>query len=117
VPSFGGGKILFSVWRPDPPDVGYGEQVMSQNLALAITRRVTELNDLETVRNMEGRLTKRQISCVGLISRGFSDQQIAELLQISAETVKEHVSEARLRLGVRRRTELVYKLTRAGLII
>lgn len=117
VPSVGGGKILFSIGRPDFPDVSDNEQVISRDLGYAIAERVMELRDSEAGQEMRLILTPRQISCVGLISRGFSDQQIAERLKISAETVKEHVSAARLRLGVKRRTELVYKLTRAGLII
>lgn len=55
------------------------------------------------------RLTDRQLDCVALFCRGLTTAQIAKALNVSAETVVQHIKDAGLRYGVRRRTPLAVR--------
>lgn len=54
-------------------------------------------------------LSKREYEILQLISDGLSNQQIAEKLFISENTIKKHISSLFLKLDVERRTEAVKK--------
>jgi len=111
-----GGSFLFSVARSIPENISNLEIVASRYIGYSIIEKVVSLRKASSPNNINNSLTPRQISCIHLVSKGLSDQQIAKSFNISAETVKEHISMARLKLGVKRRAELVYMLTKAGLI-
>ena len=51
------------------------------------------------------RLTHKQREILALVATGLTNRQIAERLQLSERTVKNHVSELLTRLGVQRRTQ------------
>ncbi len=52
-------------------------------------------------------LTDRELNVLELLSRGFSNQKIAKTLVISQNTVKFHLKNIYLKLGVRTRTQAV----------
>lgn len=52
------------------------------------------------------KLTDRQRDCIYWAARGKSDWEIAQILEISHETVIQHVKQARDRYGVGKRTQL-----------
>lgn len=52
-------------------------------------------------------LSKREYEILGLIGEGLSNQQIADKLFVSENTIKKHVSNLFLKLDVERRTEAV----------
>jgi DNA-binding NarL/FixJ family response regulator len=52
-------------------------------------------------------LTPRQRQVAELVSRGLTNQQIAERLTISPETVRTHVRQVLRLLGLRRKSDLV----------
>ncbi len=54
-------------------------------------------------------LSKREMEVLGLIAQGLSNQEIAEKLFVSLNTVKTHSSNLFLKLDVRRRTQAVQK--------
>lgn len=54
-------------------------------------------------------ISKRELEILQLINDGLSNQQIAEKLFVSENTVKKHVSNLFLKLDVERRTEAVKK--------
>lgn len=56
------------------------------------------------------RISDRQRECIALAGRGLSDRRIADNLGIGEQSVKEHMREARARLGVTTRTQLVVSL-------
>jgi LuxR family quorum-sensing system transcriptional regulator CciR len=60
------------------------------------------------------RTSERQRQCIALAGRGFTDKHIAGTLGIGVQSVMEHMREARARLGVSTRTELVVSLLLAG---
>ena len=53
------------------------------------------------------KLTERQIECVVLAGKGKSNWEIGAILGISAETVKQHLSDAQSRYDVTNRMQLV----------
>lgn len=61
-------------------------------------------------------LTTRQRDCVSLAARGLSDREIARMLAISVETVKQHLKESRDRLNAANRTQLVVRAAYHGFI-
>jgi DNA-binding CsgD family transcriptional regulator len=54
-------------------------------------------------------LSKREYEILQLITEGLSNQQIADKLYISENTIKKHISNLFLKLDVERRTEAVKK--------
>ncbi|HYE56843.1 MAG TPA: response regulator transcription factor, partial [Chitinophagaceae bacterium] len=54
-------------------------------------------------------ISKREYEILGLINEGLSNQQIADKLFLSENTVKKHVSNLFLKLDVQRRTEAIKK--------
>ncbi|MBC7848094.1 MAG: response regulator transcription factor [Chitinophagaceae bacterium] len=54
-------------------------------------------------------ISKRELEILQLINDGLSNQQIAERLFVSENTIKKHVSSIFLKLDVERRTEAVRK--------
>lgn len=60
------------------------------------------------------RVSDRQRQCIALAGRGLSNRGIAGKLGIGEQSVVEHMREARARLGVGTRTELVISLLIAG---
>lgn len=60
-------------------------------------------------------LTERESEVLALISRGFSNKQIAQALDISPETVKSHVKHIFLKLAVNTRAEAVSRTL--GLVV
>lgn len=59
-------------------------------------------------------LSRREVQCVRLMAAGKTDWEIAAILGISIETVKRHVTRARLAYDVVTRTQLVVLAVRDG---
>ena len=68
----------------------------------------TELNKL--------RLSSRELEVLQLMAGGLSNQQIAERLFVSLNTIKTHTSNLFLKLEVERRTQAIEKAKRLSLI-
>ena len=70
--------------------------------------------DLVTrMRNIKGflppKLTDRQLECIVLVARGKTDWEIGRILDISEETVKMHLRNARDAYGVSKRVQVVLR--------
>ena len=61
-------------------------------------------------------ISKREYEVLTLISKGDSNQQIADKLTLSLNTVKTHSSSLYLKLGAKRRTQAVQKAKELQLI-
>ena len=61
-------------------------------------------------------LSQRELEVLNLIAIGMSNQEIAEKLSISPETVKTHISNMIKKLAVKDRTHAAVKAVREGLI-
>jgi DNA-binding CsgD family transcriptional regulator len=62
------------------------------------------------------RLSSREMEVLKLMANGLSNQQIAEKLFVSLNTIKTHSSNLFMKLEVERRTQAVEKGKRLGLI-
>ena len=62
------------------------------------------------------RLSTRELEVLQLIADGLSNQQIAERLFVSLNTIKTHTSNLFLKMEVERRTQAIEKAKRLGLI-
>ena len=61
-------------------------------------------------------ISKREAEILLLVHQGLSNQQIADKLFISENTIKKHISNIFLKLGVERRTEAIKKALELSII-
>lgn len=61
-------------------------------------------------------ISKREYEILELMSKGLSNQEIADQLFVSVNTVKTHTSNLFSKLDVKRRTQAVMKAKEIGLI-
>jgi two-component system, NarL family, nitrate/nitrite response regulator NarL len=87
--------------------VARGELVTSPEVAADLLRRLRELSSGVVDRDAEGRLTPREAEVLDLMAEGLPNKVIARRLSIQEQTVKNHVHNILLKLGVSRRTEAV----------
>ncbi len=59
-------------------------------------------------------LTARRLQVLDHVARGMSNKQIARVLDIDDDTVKQHLNKVYAQLGVASRTEAVYLMARRG---
>ena len=62
-------------------------------------------------------VSKRELSVLIHVAAGKSNKQIGNLLGISAQTVRNHMSRIFVKLGVSNRTEAVMRAVRLGLLV
>jgi DNA-binding NarL/FixJ family response regulator len=89
-------------------------------LAPSVTRRVIEqfASTAPATRAEHpelGRLTEREREMVAWVATGRSNQEIADLLVVSPDTVRTHVSRAMVKLHARDRAQLVVFALQSGL--
>jgi DNA-binding NarL/FixJ family response regulator len=80
-------------------------QAGGQNAVISMPRGMLERLGDEPV----GSLSERETEILVLVSRGFSNQQIAHELHLSEATVKRHLANAYPKMGVGSRSEAVRK--------
>lgn len=86
-------------------DVAAGKQVMNDHIRLT----------LQEFRSMPG-LSPRQIEILNFVAKGLSNKEIARMLGLSTDTVKEHVTRILERIGATSRTEAATIAVNLGLI-
>ena len=102
--------------------MAYGRSLPVQNLAMAhwIGSFAFEAGRTLLTRLRNGgaheprRLTDRQLQCTILVGRGLCEREIARRLDISTETVKRHLKEARIAYGAAKSVQLVMNSLRDG---
>ena len=53
------------------------------------------------------KMSQRQLEILNLVAKGFSNKEIADILGVSLETIKDHIKKILVRMGVSSRTEAV----------
>ena len=61
-------------------------------------------------------LSEREIEIVRLVAKGFSNDELAERLHLSPDTIKAHLRHIYEKLGVESRVEAVTEAMRTGLV-
>jgi DNA-binding NarL/FixJ family response regulator len=61
-------------------------------------------------------LTEREIEIISLMAKGFANKQIAGHLNVSEQTIKNHITSILSKLDANARTEAVVKAIKRGLI-
>ncbi len=61
-------------------------------------------------------LTSREIAVLRLIAEGYANKEIAQKLGVSVRTVKFYGTSIYAKLGVRGRTQAIYKAKELGLL-
>jgi len=64
----------------------------------------------------KGILTKREQEVFALLVKNMTTKEIAETLKISEKTVRNHISNAMQKLGVKGRAQAVVELMKLGII-
>ena len=72
--------------------------------------------DFEATHTSNKTLSGRQLEILTLVADGLSNRDIAQQLQISSNTVRDHLSEIMLRLEVNNRASAVSSALRRGLM-
>lgn len=70
------------------------------NIAQRTDKKINLIMAIEPV-------TERELEILQLIGRGYTNREIADILTISANTVKTHASNIYSKFGVKRRTQAV----------
>jgi NarL family two-component system response regulator LiaR len=87
-----------------------GQMSIPQTLAVKL------INQPPSAAKTESPLTDREQEIAALVSQGFSNKEIAQTLNISANTVRSHISNILRKLELVNRTQLaIYLKGRAGL--
>ena len=98
-----------------------GESSLDQELATQLLKRLMEevkpeQNGLANNESLPGLLSARESEVLGLVARGYTNQQIARKLLISVSTVKKHVRNAICKLGVSDRTQAAVRAVELGVL-
>src|SRR5215217_5211252 len=98
-----------------------GESSLDQELATQLLKRLMEDPQPEpsgrvNKESLTGLLSTRESEVLGLVARGYANQQIARKLLISVSTVKKHVRNVICTLGVSDRTQAAVRAVELGVL-
>ena len=85
-------------------------------LAAKILSQFNELSQQQEVKELISPLTSRETEIVNYVAQGYANKQIAAKLNISEQTIKNHVTSILGKLDANARTEAVVKAIKKGLI-
>jgi DNA-binding NarL/FixJ family response regulator len=88
------------------------QPALTDRLLRAVSERTTEPTGIAG----PDPLTDRELDTLRLVAAGYSNREIASALHLATGTVKNHVSNVLLKLGVRDRTRAVLKALDLGLL-
>jgi len=107
-------EIIKSVAKGERP---INESVNNRpGVAAQILSQFNELSQQQEVKELLSPLTSREIEIINYMAQGFANKQIAARLNISEQTIKNHVTSILGKLDANARTEAVVKAIQKGLI-
>jgi DNA-binding NarL/FixJ family response regulator len=89
-----------------------GEALLDPQIAGRVMEEVARPSPVSNLSS----LTPREREVLGLLARGLSNRQLADALVVSEKTVKTHVSNILMKLGVHDRTQAALLAVREGLV-
>jgi DNA-binding NarL/FixJ family response regulator len=95
--------------------VSAGETLFNPGLTVRLIRELNPSSQRAEL-GPEETLTDREAAILRLMTGGYSNREIAEALEISEGTVKNHVSNILSKLGVHDRTRAVLKAIQQGIL-
>jgi DNA-binding NarL/FixJ family response regulator len=110
--------VLVDVWVPAGSD-GNAEHSPNQEAPVFNVVVLASAFGYETARalGLRAEVSKRELSVLKHVAAGQSNKQIALLLGISAQTVRNHLSRIFHKLGATNRTDAVMSAVRLGLLV
>jgi DNA-binding NarL/FixJ family response regulator len=81
-----------------------------------VTRVVEERTAGRPIRKNSGKVTEREIAIMRMLAAGLSQEQVADHLHISTDTVKSHSGHVARKVGVRTRAEAIELLRDQGIL-
>jgi DNA-binding NarL/FixJ family response regulator len=111
-------SVLVDVWVPARSD-GHAENPTNQESPMfKVVVFATGLgHETAPAVGRRAEVSKRELSVLTHVAAGQSNKQIGNLLGISAQTVRNHMSRIFVKLGVGNRTEAVMSAVRLGLLV
>ena len=111
---FTGLGIWLAVRLSKPKPDSYRVETIVVEKEIYITKNEDFVLDTSLVAQLE--LSKRELEILGLLTQGYSNQEIAARLFVSLSTVKTHIQNLFEKLDVKRRIQAVEKARRLNLI-
>ncbi len=110
--------VLVDVWIP-AGSAGDGERPTNEDSPVFNVVVLASAFGYEIARALGRRpeVSKRELSILKHVAAGQSNKQIAQLLGISAQTVRNHMSRIFHKLGASNRTDAVMSAVRLGLLM
>jgi DNA-binding NarL/FixJ family response regulator len=102
--------------------VAHGEHPINDTLnnrpsvAKHILEEFQELSKEQAMEELVSPLTEREIEIISLMAKGYANKQIAGHLNVSEQTIKNHITSILSKLDANARTEAVVKAIKRGLI-
>jgi DNA-binding NarL/FixJ family response regulator len=98
-----------------------GESSLDQEVATQLLKRLVDepkpqQNGVPNKESLSGLLSARESEVLGLVARGYTNQQIARRVLISVSTVKKHVRGVICKLGVSDRTQAAVRAVELGVL-
>jgi two-component system, NarL family, response regulator LiaR len=98
-------------------DPGIASRVLRASVQAGLTAAIaSKASDKEEAKTNASRLSQREIEVLTLVVDGLSNQEIAEKLIVSVETVKTHMRRLMEKLSVSDRTQAAVKAMREGIV-
>ncbi len=82
------------------------ERIYLEVISTTLLRHAEALLAPDRTGSMPAPLSMREQECISLLRQGLTDGEIANVLRVSAATVRGHLDQARSKLGARNRTHL-----------
>ena len=110
-------EIIETVKRVARGEYPINESVRTRpKVAENVLKQFQELSSRSDTEEVVSSLTKRETEILDYIARGFLNKQIASSLDISEQTIKNHVTSILRKLNANARTEAVVIAIRRGII-
>jgi DNA-binding NarL/FixJ family response regulator len=93
-----------------------GDSLMSPEVATKVLQRVRASGPGHTDRDVRVELSERELDVLRLIANGNDNADIALELHISPKTVKNHISNILMKLGIENRIQAAVYAVRSGIV-